>query len=340
MSEQTAVAKRGAAPLAFTHVESRLPNLAGFIKGEHHKASVMAGLYTNFKKVPKLAECSPESVFMCVAYALTLDLPIGAPRGGITLLPFKGRAVPIIDYRGMETLVYRSGMVQSIRAVPVMAGEEFTWEEGTEGRVVHKPKLDADHHDYNHLIAVYAVAKFKDGGAAVKVLSKKDVEFYRSKSPSKDQSDSPWKNFPVAMAQKTAILRLCNDLPHLGANVNLAVEHEMRVEAGIDTNDLIDITPQQPQQSQETAGGDAPGKAGSPPPGAQDAPPAPPEIKAPPGRRTALFNELRASMELAYSQGDPPTWVEENGPRIEQLNQGERDLLKALMERQATAGTQ
>jgi len=43
-------------------------------------------------------------------------------------------------------------------------------------------------------------------------------------------------------------------------------------------------------------------------------------------------------MELAYSQGDPPTWVEENGPRIEQLNQGERDLLKALMERQATAG--
>ena len=86
------------------------------------------------------------------------------------------------------------------------------------------------------------------------------------------------------------------------------------------------------------AGGDAPGSAGSPPPGAQDAPPAPSAVKAPPGRRTALFNELRASMELAYSQGDPPTWVEENGARIEQLNQGERELLKALMERQATAG--
>ena len=92
------------------------------------------------------------------------------------------------------------------------------------------------------------------------------------------------------------------------------------------------------KEAHGTAGGDAPGTAGSPPPGAQDAPPASPAIKAPPGRRTALFNELRASMELAYSQGDPPTWVEENGPRIEQLNQGERDLLKALMERQATAG--
>lgn len=232
---------------AANYIAARLPALKGFIRNEAHKSAVMAGLYANMKKIPKLAECDPDSLFMGVAFCLQLDLPIGAPRGGITLIPFGKTVTPVIDYRGMEKLAYRSGKVTSIKAVPVIEGEVFDWTEGTDAKIVHIPRMDAPRQDYSKMVAVYAVAEMTDGGSAFKVLSKQDVEFYKEKSPSWKKPDSPWQNFPVAMAQKTAILRLCNDLPHLDERLNLAVEHEMRVEAGIPTDNLVegvtDITP-------------------------------------------------------------------------------------------------
>ena len=53
------------------------------------------------------------------------------------------------------------------------------------------------------------------------------------------------------------------------------------------------------------------------------------------GRRSDLFNALRASMEKAYEEGDPVVWEQESREQINRLKSSERDLLLELMKVEA-----
>lgn len=224
-----------------TYVEGRLPSINGLFRNQAHRNELMAGFYACIKKNPKLLDCDKDSLFMSVVFAAQTGLQLGVPRGGVSLVPFGKKVTPIIDYRGLIAIAKRQGEISSIKAEGVFTGEKFEWEEGTGKFIKHSPLLERDRLDYAAMTAVYAVAYFKDGSKPEQmVLGKKEVEFYRSKSAGAQRSDSPWKVFPVAMAKKTAILRLCNILPGESRELDLAVEHEMRTEVGLPTEDLFE----------------------------------------------------------------------------------------------------
>lgn len=159
-------------------------------------------------KTAKLAQCKPDSLLLQVCDAAALGLTCGGGTQEAYLVPFKDTATLIIGYRGLVKLARQSGEIASISAEAVYRGDEFDYELGLEPRLRHKPMGETDDNKITH---VYAIAKFKDGGFQMVVMTKSQVDKIRSRSRASD--GGPWVTDYAEMAKKTAIRRLCKLLP-------------------------------------------------------------------------------------------------------------------------------
>lgn len=197
-------------------------------------------LLTAANTTPALFECDPTSFLAAGVAAAQLGLEPNDARGLAYLLPFndskRGKIVQlIIGYRGMMDLARRSGMVTSINAFPVYAGDEFTYALGLEPTLHHVP-ADGDE-DPKTLTHVYAVAKI-NGDPQFVVMTRKQVDKTRQGVKGSDSPYSPWSKHYVEMARKTAIRRLCKYLPQT-VEMAQAIATEER---GLSLSDLGQIT--------------------------------------------------------------------------------------------------
>lgn len=108
---------------------------------------------------------------------------------------------------GILKKIRNSGELLSIAAHVVYEADKFEYILGDEERIEHAPAL----HDRGRPIAVYAIAKTKDGGIYREVMSIDDVEKVRNVSRAKDSG--PWVNWWDEMSRKTVIRRLAKRLP-------------------------------------------------------------------------------------------------------------------------------
>lgn len=156
-----------------------------------------------------LLEASPASLLGAVMVFAQLGLEPG-PLGHAYLVPYGKEITPIIGYRGIVELARRSGQVTSLVARTVHEGDEFDFGYGLDEYVHHKPALK----DRGDAYAYYGVAKFKDGGHTVLVMSKEDVERHRNRyAKGWKREDSPWETEFDSMAQKTVIRQMAKWLP-------------------------------------------------------------------------------------------------------------------------------
>ena len=105
---------------------------------------------------------------------------------------------------GILKKVRNSGELLSIVANVVFEKDKFRYFVDDVGEhVLHEPNvLDAER---GKLIAVYAIAKTKDGGVFVEVMSRSQIEQVRDVSRAKD--NGPWVSWYDEMARKTVIAR-------------------------------------------------------------------------------------------------------------------------------------
>jgi recombination protein RecT len=166
---------------------------------------------TEFRKTPLLMECNPTSFVAAVMVASQLGLEIGI-LGSAYLVPFKNNKKGIVEcnlipgYRGFIDLARRSGNIISISAEIVYENDFFEFEKGLNEKLVHKPVLT----ERGAMIAAYAVAKLKDGGAQFVIMSKQEID--NVKTAAKAQF-GPWVSHFNEMAQKTVVRRLFKWLP-------------------------------------------------------------------------------------------------------------------------------
>jgi recombination protein RecT len=166
---------------------------------------------TEFRKTPLLMECEPMSFIAAVMVASQLGLEIGI-LGSAYIVPFRNTKKGIVEcnlipgYRGFIDLARRSGNIISISAEIVYEKDLFDFEKGLNEKLIHKPVLN----NRGEMIAAYAVAKLKDGGAQFIVMSKQDIDKVKSKTKSQY---GPWSTEYEAMAQKTVVRRLFKWLP-------------------------------------------------------------------------------------------------------------------------------
>lgn len=174
-------------------------------------------LMNECQRVPKLLECSPVSVLGGFLQASQVGLEIGSHLRQAWLIPFrvKGRmtATLIFGYPGLVTLAYRSGLVVDVTAEAVREGDSFHYSLGTSPSVEHTKGTAAGMADAK-VTHAYAVAWARDSHRPkVKVLTWDEIEKVKKSSRGAAYPDSPWNVYTDQMAAKTALRRICKELP-------------------------------------------------------------------------------------------------------------------------------
>lgn len=161
---------------------------------------------------------------------------------------FRTKEGPKVQYMpmvgGLLKKIRNSGELASISANVVYQNDHFSYELGDYERIEHKPFLGSDR---GQPIAVYAVARTKDGAVYREVMSVADVEKVRASS--RAANAGPWVQWWDEMARKTVIRRIAKRLPS-SADFEQVLASDNEV-VGFVQQEPIDITP--PKASPETA---------------------------------------------------------------------------------------
>lgn len=163
----------------------------------------------NVKKTPKLLDCDLKSLMMAVYTSAQLGLEPDPILGQLYILPYKQTAQVIIGYKGLLRLVRNSGLIASIKAEVIYENDEFNIDLIDPNKCFHKPAMK----DRGDLIAVYAVARFKDEHTdpQYEFMTKHQVDAIRARSAS--SGSGPWVTDYAEMARKTVLRRLIKQLP-------------------------------------------------------------------------------------------------------------------------------
>ncbi|MCW2242761.1 recombinase RecT [Azospirillum canadense] len=130
---------------------------------------------------------------------------------------------------GIIKKMRNSGELSSIVAHAVYEKDHFEYVLGDDERIDHKPTL-ADVR--GKMIAVYSIAKLKDGTVQREVMTRAEVEKVRSASRAKDSG--PWGQWYEEMARKTVVRRLSKYLP-MSTEVEQVLRRDDALYAGGDT---------------------------------------------------------------------------------------------------------
>jgi recombination protein RecT len=256
---------------------------------------------TAINKTPMLLEADQRSLFAAVIQAAQLGLEPDGALGQAWLIPYRNRKKGTVEvqfqpgYRGLLSLVRRSGELSTIEVRSVFAKDFFRFQYGINPVLEHTPwdpgaAADrARYHDdidYAHamnpgeLVAVYAIAKLKDSGVQWDVMRRHEVDAIRARSQSREAG--PWVTDFSEMAKKTVLKRLCKLLP-MSVEAATAMHLDDKAESG-EPQDLELPTSVQTDDDEPPAGSaleqlTATIKAGTPPP------PQPPDVphEPPPG---------------------------------------------------------
>lgn len=173
-------------------------------------------LMTAVQMQPDLLQADRKSLYACGMKAaqdgLLLDGREAAPVIFNKKAPGGGGWEKHVQYMpmlgGLLKKLRNSGEVATIAAHVVYDNDHFDYELGDDERISHKPILRGPR---GEAIAVYCVAKTKDGAVYREVMSVEEVEKIRAVSRSKDSG--PWVAWWDEMAKKSVIRRICKRLP-------------------------------------------------------------------------------------------------------------------------------
>lgn len=189
--------------------------LKNFLGGEKNALKFMSAVTHCMQTVPKLHECSQESLLGAFMTSASLNLYPGSYGGDCYVLPYNTKegmqAQFQIGYRGFKTLAYRSGVLRCGTEV-VHEHDEFKQLLGTSQSLHHVPHETSR----GKAIGAYAWAEVTQGNVVFKYMNEEQVMKIKATSKAKDSKFSPWtgSNDPEKwMWQKTAFKQLAKLLP-------------------------------------------------------------------------------------------------------------------------------
>lgn len=166
---------------------------------------------------PKLLQCTVPSVIRAIHQSAQLGLEPSGLLGSAYLVPYRNKrsgkleAQLIVGYRGLIELADRTAGIQ-VEADVVYPEDHFVYRKGSDPDVEHVPALDADRVDDKKITHVYAIAFHRDWPKPkVVVMTRAQVE--RIQKRAQRGADSPWHTDWAAMARKTPIRQLGNQMP-------------------------------------------------------------------------------------------------------------------------------
>lgn len=205
MTGQTAVARR--ADDLFELIKSdTMQNALARALPKHIKADRMARIVlTALRSTPRLGESNQGSVIGSLLQLAQLGLEPNTPLGHAYLVPYfnkkRGEYVctPIVGYKGMIDLAYRSGQLSSLGARVARDGDEFVYTDSFEPDFTYTRRAPLT----ARLSHAWCFGRTVTGGRFMEVLDRADVMARRARSQA--ANSGPWVTDEAAMWRKTAV---------------------------------------------------------------------------------------------------------------------------------------
>lgn len=180
-------------------------------------------------KRPKLLDCDPNTFVQAMLEAATLGLEPEVA-GQCWILPYGKTATFIAGYRGLLQLAWRSGELATMGAEVVYEKDVFKYAKYPPD-LVHIPYRGADRGD---MVAAYAHATLKNGGAMWVVMESFEIMAIKKRSPAAQSDSSPWnhKDDEPEMWKKTVLRRLLKFLP-MSVEIQRVVDNDERSDSGL-----------------------------------------------------------------------------------------------------------
>ena len=155
---------------------------------------------------PALLQGDRRSLLGACMKAAQDGLMLDGREAALVVFGQKVQYMPMIG--GILKKLRNSGDLLTISANVVFEKDIFDFTLGDEEKISHKPFLGRMK---GEIIAVYAIAKTKDGGVYREVMTIDQIEKVRASS--RASGAGPWTQWFDEMAKKTVIRRLCKRLP-------------------------------------------------------------------------------------------------------------------------------
>lgn len=190
-----------------------------------------------WRNVAAIRECDPTSLVRSVIQVAELGLELNPLLGEAYLVPYKDKRLErkvvqlIVGYRGLLKLARRSGEISTVEVRAVHEGDRFLYSFGLDPKLVHEP-CDKP----GPLVAVWAVARLKDGGYQWDVMRRSEIDAIRKRSKASDSG--PWVTDYDAMARKTVLRRMAKLMP-MSVEMASAVALDEAAEVGLPQMDIL-----------------------------------------------------------------------------------------------------
>ena len=217
-----------------------------------------AAFVAEFETLAKttLAGCQFADIAKTMLQVCALGLSPSPITGEVYVLPYraKGGTIPQVQigYRGYLAMAQRNGI--QITAEAVYKGDTFDYELGTSPHIRHVPNLDVARTRQN-MQCVYVIARFPDGSLQISIATRHEIGKRENSSKSKNSQFSPWQQWYVEMAKKTAI-KMAAKTWNL-ASIATADAHVMQTAIGIDDSTAADLPEVEIELEPQTDGKDA-----------------------------------------------------------------------------------
>lgn len=180
--------------------------LEGAIPSEMCAKRLIRLFFVELSKNPELNRCTTDSICGAIMSCAQLGLEPGIA-GMVYLIPRKGEMTLQLGYRGMIALCHRSGTVSTIKSYSVFENDQFSVDQGSEDKIVHKRCMG----NRGRMIGVYAIVTMKDGSQHFDVMDMDEIKELRMRSGS--MNSRAWSTDFQQMAQKTVIKRILKYAP-------------------------------------------------------------------------------------------------------------------------------
>ena len=189
-----------------------------------------------------LLDCHPQSLIGAIVKCAMLGLDPNIMNQA-WIIPYKDKAVFVIGYEGMMTLMYRNPRVSKVICRPVYQGDEFEVAYGCDDTIKHIPKFSSE--VVTHYYCVVTIANTHE--KIFSVMTKKNVMDFAKKQPSWKKQSSSWHTDFDAMALKTVLRSVAKWVPKSVNNlVSIDYEAEDKVNEvtpeGIKSEHIQDVS--------------------------------------------------------------------------------------------------
>lgn len=166
----------------------------------------------------QLQKCTPDSVMSAAMIAATMNLPVDPVLGQAAIVPYNDQACFQLMYRGIIQLCIRSGQYATIHCSEIYV-DELESHNPITGEVLfkapHEYKMRYSDKNGDNVVGHYAYFKLVSGFEKSEYMTKDEVMAHAKKyskayqyDVAKKKSTSAWSTDPVAMGNKTVLIKL------------------------------------------------------------------------------------------------------------------------------------